>query len=128
MKTLKITYWTSTILFAALFTTTGTLYLLHHPTFVKRATDLYYPEYVLNIIGLAKVLGGITLVLPKFRWLKEWAYAGFAFDFIGAVWSHFYVQGFGEYALILIPFSILMISYLSFHRLQHDPQTAIVKN
>ena len=128
MKALKITYWTSTILFACLFTTTGTLYLLHFPSFVKRTTDLFYPEYLLNIIGLAKVLGGITLVFPRFRRLKEWAYAGFSFDFIGAIWSHFYVQGLGEYALILVPFSILAISYISFHRLQRDPQTAIAKH
>lgn len=127
MKTFKIIYWTSTVLFACLFTTTGTLYLLHSPTFVKRATDLYYPEYILNIIGLAKILGAITLVLPRFPRLKEWAYAGFAFDFIGAIWSHFYVQGLGEYALILVPFSVLMTSYFSFHRLQRDPATAIVK-
>jgi len=128
MKTFKIIYWTSTVLFACLFTTTGTLYLLHSPIFVKRATDLYYPEYILNIIGLAKILGCITLVLPRFPRLKEWAYAGFAFDFIGAIWSHFYVQGLGEYVLILVPFSILMTSYFSFHRLQRDPATAIVKN
>ncbi len=126
IKGLKITYWISTILFAGLFMTTGTLYLLHFPTFVKRATDLYYPIYLLDIIGTAKVLGAIALVTPRFKRLKEWAYAGFSFDFIGAIWSHFYVQGFGKYALLLVPISILMISYLSFHRLQRKPETAIV--
>ena len=126
-KTLKIIYWTSTILFACVFVTTGTLYLLHHPAFVKRATDLYYPPYLLDIIGTAKILGAFALVTPGFKRLKEWAYAGFSFDFIGAIWSHFYVQGFGEYTLILVPFSILTISYLSFHRLQRTPETAIIK-
>jgi uncharacterized membrane protein YphA (DoxX/SURF4 family) len=127
MKALKITYWASTILFVSLFTTTGTLYLLHSPTFVRRTVDLHYPLYLLDIIGLAKVLGGIALVTPRFKRLKEWAYAGFSFDFIGAIWSHFYVQGFGEYTLILVPFSILMISYVSFHRLEQRPATAIIK-
>jgi uncharacterized membrane protein YphA (DoxX/SURF4 family) len=126
-KTLKITYWASTVLFACIFMTTGTLYLLHHATFVKRATELHYPVYLLNIIGTAKILGGIALVTPRFKRLKEWAYAGFYFDFIGALWSHFYVQGFGEYALILVPISILTISYLSFHRLQKNPETTIVR-
>jgi len=117
-KIVRIVYWTSTILFASIFTTTGTLYLLHAHTFVKRATDLHYPVYMLDIIGTAKILGAIALVVPRFKRLKEWAYAGFAFDFIGAIWSHFYVQGFGEYALIFVPFSILMLSYVSFQRLQ----------
>ena len=125
-KILKITYWISTVLFACIFITTGTLYLLHHATFVKRATDLYYPVYLLDIIGTAKILGAIALVTPRFKRLKEWAYAGFFFDFTGALWSHFYVQGFGEYALILIPVAILTISYLSFHRLQRKPETAII--
>lgn len=127
MKAFKIAYWVSTVVFACLFTTTGTLYLLHFPAFVKRATELYYPIYLLDIIGLAKVLGGIALVVPKFPRLKEWAYAGFAFDFIGAIWSHFYVQGFGKYFLILVPLSVLVVSYFSFQRLQRDPLTAIVK-
>jgi len=127
MKALKITYWVSTLVFATIFTTTGTLYLLHFPTFVKRATDLFYPPYLLEIIGTAKVLGGIALVTPKFPRLKEWAYAGFAFDFIGAIWSHFYVQGLGESVRLLVPLSILMVSYISYHRLQRWPETAIVK-
>jgi uncharacterized membrane protein YphA (DoxX/SURF4 family) len=128
MKKIKIIYWISTILFASIFTTTGTLYLLHSPTFVKRATDLLYPPYLLDIIGTAKVLGAIALATPRFRRLKEWAYAGFSFDFIGAIWSHFYVQGFGEYILILVPFSILMVSYISYHRLQRNPATAIIRD
>jgi hypothetical protein len=125
-KTLKIAYWSSTILFASLFTTTGSLYLLHSAIFVKRATDLYYPVYLLDIIGTAKILGALALVTPRFKRLKEWAYAGFYFDFIGALWSHFYVQGFGSDALILVPVSILTLSYLSFHRLQQNLETAIV--
>ena len=128
MKKIKIIYWISTLLFAGIFTTTGTLYLLHSPTFVKRATDLSYPPYLLNIIGTAKILGAIALVTPRFRRLKEWAYAGFSFDFIGAIWSHFYVQGFGEYTLILVPFSILMVSYISYHRLQRNAATAIIRD
>lgn len=127
MQPLKITYWVSTLFFAVLFTTTGTLYLLHNPIFVKRAVDLHYPIYVLDIIGLAKILGAIALVTPRFKRLKEWAYAGFTFDFIGAIWSHFYVQGLGEYVLIIIPFSILMISYISMHRLQQKSVTFIVR-
>ena len=127
MKTLKITYWVSTLFFAGLFATTGTLYLLHAPTFVKKIVELHYPLYLLQIIGVAKILGAIALVTPKFKQLKEWAYAGFAFDFIGAICSHLYVQGFGTYNLLLIPISILILSYITFHRLQQNPSTAIVK-
>jgi hypothetical protein len=120
MKRLKIIYWTSTVLFAGIFGTTGTLYLLHHHTFVQRTLELHYPLYLIDIIGTAKILGAIALVVPKFNRIKEWAYAGFAFDFIGAIWSHLVVQGLGEYLLILVPFSILMISYVSYQRLRQQ--------
>ena len=128
MKALKITYWVSTVFFAGLFTVTGTLYWLHAPTFVKRTLDLHYPLYMLQIIGTAKILGAIALVTPKFKRLKEWAYAGFAFDFIGAVWSHIVVQGFGVYNLLIVPITILTISYISYRRLHRNPSTAIVKS
>jgi uncharacterized membrane protein YphA (DoxX/SURF4 family) len=127
MKTLKIIYWTSTIIFACIFMTTGTSYLLHRAAFVKRALDLHYPEYLLDIIGTAKILGGIALVTPKFKYLKEWAYAGFVIDFVGAIWSHLYVQGVSEAVRILLPLSILAISYITYRRLQANPSTAIIK-
>jgi hypothetical protein len=128
MKTLKIVYWVSTCFFACLFLTTGTLYLLHTPFFVKRTLDLHYPPYLLDIIGTAKILGAISLVTPKYIRLKEWAYAGFYFDFIGAMWSHFVIQGKEQYFLLLAPVTILTLSYMTYQRLQRNPSTAIIKN
>jgi hypothetical protein len=127
MKPLKITYWVSTIFFAGLFTVTGTLYWLHAPTFVKRTLDLHYPLYLLQILGTAKILGAIALVTPKFKRLKEWAYAGFAFDFIGGVWSHLVIQGLSISNLLLPPILILTVSYISYQRLQRNLSTAIIK-
>src|ERR1700761_95045 len=85
MKATKAIYWTSTILFALVFALTGTLYLVHNPQMVTKLTLLGYPPYVLAILGTAKVLGAVALVFPTFRRLKEWAYAGFVFDFVGAI-------------------------------------------
>jgi hypothetical protein len=53
---------------------------------------LAYPPYMLAVLGTAKILGAIALVVPKFPRLKEWAYAGFVFDLIGAIWSHLAMQ------------------------------------
>ncbi|MEP6848146.1 MAG: DoxX family protein [Acidobacteriota bacterium] len=49
---------------------------------------LGYPVYLLPFLGLAKILGSLTVVLPRFPRLKEWAYAGIVFDLIGALYSH----------------------------------------
>lgn len=51
-------------------------------------THLGYPVYLLTILGIWKVLGVVTLLIPKFPLLKEWAYAGFFFVMSGAIFSH----------------------------------------
>jgi uncharacterized membrane protein YphA (DoxX/SURF4 family) len=119
VKTTKIIYWTSTVLFAAVFALTGTLYLIHNPQMVTKLALLGYPPYMLAILGTAKVLGAIALVVPRFPRLKEWAYAGFVFDFLGAIWSHVAVQGVGRSALVvLVPLALVVISYVSYRKLE----------
>jgi hypothetical protein len=51
-------------------------------------TSLGLPLFLVSLLGVAKLLGAIALVAPAPKELKEWAYAGFAFTFIGAVWTH----------------------------------------
>ncbi len=49
---------------------------------------LEYPTYFISLIGVWKVLGIIAILIPKFKLLKEWAYAGLFFTMSGAVISH----------------------------------------
>ena len=65
------------------------------------------------IIGPAKLAGVLTLALPKLPRLKEWAYAGFGIDFIGAFASHAFL-GDGPDKLMppLIILTVLTGSYL----------------
>jgi hypothetical protein len=55
---------------------------------VEVVTSLGYPAYVLTILGIWKILGAITLIVPGVRRLKEWAYAGIVFELSGAAASH----------------------------------------
>jgi hypothetical protein len=55
---------------------------------VEGVTNLHYPAYILYILGPLKILGVLTLAAPRLTRLKEWAYAGFFFDFTGAAASH----------------------------------------
>jgi hypothetical protein len=121
MNATKAIYWTSTVLFALIFALTGTLYLIHNPQMVTKLALLGYPPYTLAILGTAKILGAIALVVPGIPRIKEWAYAGFAFDFLGAIWSHLAVQGVGRSAgVVLVPLAILTLSYVNYHRLEKD--------
>ena len=118
MKTIKITYWTSTIIFSLFFLMNVYMYFTRAPRIVTTIEALGYPVYILDILGTAKILGIIALLIPKFPRLKEWAYAGFAFDLIGAIWSHTANGDIGSIAFIMVFVVLLTISYLSMQKLQ----------
>lgn len=87
-KTNKIIYWTATALLSVGMLGSGISQLLH----VKEMDDLIahvgYPLYFMYIIGVWKILGVIAILIPKFKLVKEWAYAGFFFLMTGALLSH----------------------------------------
>jgi len=94
MKAKQILYWTTTSLIAletfaggVMDLTHGRTNVLSGPTVVDVVTGLGYPVYILGILGIWKIPGAITLVVPGFLLLKEWAYAGIVFELSGAVAS-----------------------------------------
>ena len=93
MKTSNIVYWISTILFAVFMAFTAVPDILLVPDAVKFITDLGYPLYFIPFIGVAKILGSISILIPQFKRIKEWAYAGLFFDLIGATYSNTQVMG-----------------------------------
>lgn len=85
----KIIYWIATIWLSLGMTATGIVQLLKMKEEAEKMTMLGYPFYILTLLGIWKMLGVITVLIPKFPLLKEWAYAGFFFAMSGAVFSHF---------------------------------------
>jgi len=81
-------YWIATSLLAAGMIVAGVQELRHAPDLLEGARRLGYPDYLLTILGSAKLVGAPLLLVPRFPHLKEWVYAGFAFDFGGAIISH----------------------------------------
>lgn len=83
---------------------------------------LGYPAYFGYSLITFKVIGSILLVIPKLpRPVKEWTYAGFAFDFICASISHFMVDGVGFVSFFpLIILAILVVSYINYFKLYHN--------
>ena len=57
------------------------------------------------------MLGAITLLIPGWPKLKEWAYAGFTFTWIAAVVAH-YLAGDGPRAFA--PFMLLALLFVSY--------------
>jgi len=88
MKKNKIIYWSLTGLVAAGFLMSSFMYLGKAPQLMESFRKSGYPDFFVTILGIAKLLGALALVNPWFPKLKEWAYAGFTFVLIGAVWTH----------------------------------------
>ena len=86
-----IGYWLLTGLFCLAMGAGGTMNLMRADVQKEAMTALGYPEYLMTILGVAKLLGVIALLIPGVPLLKEWAYAGFTFDLLGASASHAFV-------------------------------------
>jgi hypothetical protein len=118
MKKQKLLFWISTGLIA-LFE--GVMPALTSQTELAKEgiTHLGYPPYFGNALVIFKVLGVLALIIPAVpKRIKEWAYAGFAFDFIFAAISHGAVDGInGNTFFPFIVLAILVVSYVSYHKI-----------
>lgn len=84
----SLSYWILTGLFCAVLGFSGFAHLSHQSPMVEAMTGLGYPVYFMTLLGTAKLLGVAALLAPGLPLLKEWAYAGFAFNLLGATASH----------------------------------------
>lgn len=91
-----IVYWLATGLMAFGMLSSGMLQIFQAKAMVDIIVPLGYPLYFLYIIGIWKILGVIVILIPGFKLVKEWAYAGFFFLMTGALFSHL---ASGDYAI-----------------------------
>jgi uncharacterized membrane protein YphA (DoxX/SURF4 family) len=82
-----VAYWVTTLLLALECLVGGIIGALQRPPFIGIMKHLGYPDYVMTIIGVWYLLGGVALLMPRFPRLKEWAYAGLFFIYTGAIAS-----------------------------------------
>ena len=118
MKKDKIIFWTATTIIALL---EGLMPALTSQTELAKEgiRHLGYPEYFGNALVVFKVLGVLAIVIPQVpKRVKEWAYAGFAFDFLFAAISHGAVDGVSGQTFFPIGIlGILTVSYIYYHKL-----------
>ena len=110
MKKEKILFWTATVILA-LFE--GVMPVLTWQTEMAKEgiRHLGYPEYFGNALVVFKIAGVLALVIPQVpKRVKEWAYAGFAFDFIFASISHGAVDGINVQAFFPLVFLGVFLS------------------
>ena len=111
-KTIKITYWCLIVLFSLAMLGDAFGGITKQQAGIDVLNHLGYPVYVMPFLGYLKLLGVIALLQTKFRNLKEWAFAGFAFNFIGAAVSRAAMgDGAGMVAMPVIMLVVLFVTY-----------------
>ena len=110
----KIIYWVATALLAFGMLQSGIFAVLKTKQWIDLVTGLGYPVYFLTILGIWKILGVIAILVPGFKLVKEWAYAGFFFAMSGALASHLAC---GDYSVkgLLGPFFQIVFIILSWY-------------
>ena len=117
---LVIAFWIVTVVFCLqmAFTAYAELRL---PQVAEAFTHLGFPSYFRVELSWAKVVGVVLLLAPVPARLKEWAYAGFAFDLGSAIIAHLSVgdgpEAWGWAAATAV---LWAFSYVSWRRLQGD--------
>ena len=78
----------TTVLVALMWMYFGRLYLVHDPGEWRTANQqLGYPLYIIPLIGVTHIIGGVGLLIPDVPRLAEWIYAGLSIDLLLAFYS-----------------------------------------
>jgi hypothetical protein len=109
---MKIAYRIVTILYCLFMIMDGIVGLLRVQDGQDIMIHLGYPIYVMTILGTAKLLGALAILQEKFLLLKEWAYAGFTFHYIGAFASRAFAGD--SFVLILSPLLFMGFMFISY--------------
>jgi hypothetical protein len=111
-KTARVVYWVATLLFVVPQAWSAVQYLMMAPRMMQTFTGLGYPPYVMTFLAVAKLLGIVAIVWGRPSLLKEWAYAGFTFDTLGAAWSHFSSRD--PWFIIAVPLAFFVVQLVSY--------------
>ena len=102
-KTRRIIYWIMTVLVAFPIGSGGIAQVMQYFASPHGVLPvLGYPMYFFAILGFWKFFGALTILVPGFPRLKEWAYAGVFFDLTGAAASCAMSGGYGAYGFHVI--------------------------
>jgi hypothetical protein len=109
----RIAYWGSTVIVSGMLLF-ALAYLTGNEQVVSGFTKAGYPQHLRIVLGIAKPLAAIVLLLPGFALLKEWAYAGATFAWVMAVIAHYSAgDGVKVWSFPLTLLLLLIVSYVT---------------
>jgi hypothetical protein len=112
-KRKRIWYWIITVILSLCIFSGGLAQAIQVKDVVQGFKPLGYPLYFISLIGIWKMLGIIAILIPGFKLVKEWAYAGIFFTMTGAVISH--IASNNVSAQIISPAVLALFTVLSWY-------------
>lgn len=112
MKNYTIIHRISLVLLTLLEGIGALVYLFKFDVVAELIGKLGFPSFIVVPLAIAKLLGLVALWSKGYPKIKEWAYAGFTFDFLLAIMAHLRVND-GEFYGALMALVILMVAYIT---------------
>ncbi|MGI8952690.1 MAG: DoxX family protein [Chitinophagaceae bacterium] len=117
LKSTKIIYWISTGILA-LFLLSGAFFI-NSKMAIDAMHHLGVPEWFRWELSIGHIIGGLLLILPVWKRLKEWNYVALGIDYISAAIAYFSVDGAVSTSFFpLIDLAILIVSYICYHKIK----------
>ncbi|MBB3701307.1 DoxX family protein [Flammeovirga yaeyamensis] len=115
----KIFYYVVTGLFSLLIMGGVANYIFQHEMVVGFFEAMGFPPNLIYYMATAKVLGVIGIWQTKSKVLREWAYAGFTFNLLLAVFAHLNVSD-GEQWGAVIGLVLMSTSYFLVKKIEAE--------
>ena len=115
---MKIIYWTSTIILAAILLWSAYTYFFNRET-IAGVKALGFPDFFRIQLAILKIIAVFILLSPQVPlYVKEWAYAGVGLFFLTAIVAH-WAHGDPIYISVINIFFIglLVLSHIYLHKL-----------
>lgn len=117
LKTVKILYWVTTGLIA-LFELSGAFFM-NSEMAIAGMHHLGLPDWFRWEVSIGHIIGGILIIVPVSKRIKEWTYVAFGIDFISAFIAYAAVDGLSANLFSpLLMFILLVISYICYHKIK----------
>ena len=112
----KLIYWISTGILS-LWEISGAFFM-NSQMAIDGMHHLQLPDWFRWEVSIGHLIGGILLIVPLHKRIKEWVYVAFGIDFISAIIAYLAIDGISVNAFSpLIVLFLLIISYIYYHKL-----------
>jgi hypothetical protein len=116
-KNTRIIYWMATGLLA-LFTLSGSFFM-NSQMAIDGIRHLGLPEWFRWELNIGHIIGGLILILPVGKRIKEWGYVALGIDYISALIAHLSIDGAVSSSFSpLITMALLVASYICYHKIK----------